>query len=123
MAAYPPTHIPIPKNHADFESKSVILLRLLLEDPGVKKLGRSGQKQYGIDLIGYRKASLNRPVGIQCKKKKPGEALTAKEVRAEVRKALKYMGLDLINFVTFDGTLAMSVDSFVNALKAALSKQ
>ena len=77
MAAYPPTHIPIPKNHADFESKSVILLRLLLEDPGVKKLGRSGQKQYGIDLIGYRKASLNRPVGIQCKKKKPGEALTA----------------------------------------------
>jgi hypothetical protein len=52
MAAYPPTHIPIPKNHADFESKSVILFRVLLEDPGVKKLGRSGQKQYGIDLIG-----------------------------------------------------------------------
>jgi hypothetical protein len=90
MAAYPPTHISIPKNHADFESKSVILFRVLLEDPGVKKLGRSGQKQYGIDLIGYRKGKLDRRIGIQCKKKKPGEALTPSEVRAEVRKALKY---------------------------------
>jgi hypothetical protein len=90
MAAYPPTHIRIPKNHADFESKSVILFRILLEDPDVKKLGRSGQKQFGIDLIGYRKEDLKRPVGIQCKKKKPSEKLTAKEVRDEVKKALKY---------------------------------
>lgn len=90
MAVYSPTHIRIPRNHADFESKSVILFRILLEDPGVKKLGRSGQKQFGIDLIGYRKEDLKRPVGIQCKKKKPGETLTAKEVRDEVKKALKY---------------------------------
>lgn len=90
MATYPPTHIRIPKNHADFESKSVILFRILLEDPSVKKLGRSGQKQFGIDLIGYRKQDLKRPVGIQCKKKKPTEKLTAKEVRDEVKKALKY---------------------------------
>jgi hypothetical protein len=90
MAAYPPTHIPIPKNHADFESKSVILFRILLEDPGVKKLGRSGQRQFGIDLIGYSKGNLKRPIGIQCKKKKPGEVLTAKEVRDEIRKALRY---------------------------------
>lgn len=90
MATYPPTHIRIPKNHADFESKSVILFRILLEDPSVKKLGRSGQKQFGIDLIGYRKQDLKRPVGIQCKKKKPAEKLTEKEVRDEVKKALKY---------------------------------
>ena len=35
----------------------------------------------------------------------------------------KAMGFDLINFVTFDNTLAVSADSFVNALKAALSKK
>jgi hypothetical protein len=35
----------------------------------------------------------------------------------------KSMGFDLINLVTFDGALAVSVDSFVNALKAALSKR
>jgi len=90
MATYSPTHIRIPKNHADFESKSVILFRILLEDPSIKRLGRSGQKQFGIDLIGYRKQDLKRSVGIQCKKKKPTEKLTAKEVREEVRKALKY---------------------------------
>src|SRR6266702_6105543 len=78
MATYPPTHIRIPKNHADFESKSAILFRILLEDPSVKKLGRSGQKQFGVDLIGYRKQDIKRPVGIQCKKKKPTEKLTAK---------------------------------------------
>ena len=52
MTGYTPTHIGIPKNHADFERKSVVLFRELLQDPGVKPLGRSGQKQFGIDLIG-----------------------------------------------------------------------
>ena len=90
MTGYTPTHIGIPKNHADFERKSVVLFRELLEDPGVKPLGRSGQKQFGIDLLGYRKGNLKKPVGIQCKKKKPNGVLTAAEVRAEVGKALKY---------------------------------
>lgn len=61
-----------------------------MEDPSVKKLGWSGQKQFGIDLVGYRKQDLKRPVGIQCKKKKPTGKLTAKEARDEVKKALKY---------------------------------
>jgi hypothetical protein len=90
MTSYTPTHIGIPKNHADFESMSVVLFQQVLDDPGVKRLGRSGQKQFGIDLIGYRKQNLKTLVGIQCKKKKPNQVLTATEVRAEVRKALKY---------------------------------
>jgi hypothetical protein len=90
MTGYTPTHIGIPKNHADFERKSVVLFREILEDPGVKRLGRDGQKQFGIDLIGYRKQNLKKLIGIQCKKKKPNQALTETEVRAEVRKALKY---------------------------------
>jgi hypothetical protein len=57
MTGYTPTHIGIPKNHADFERKSVVLFQELLGDPSVKRLGRSGQKQYGIDLLGYSPAS------------------------------------------------------------------
>ncbi|WP_316176009.1 hypothetical protein [Bradyrhizobium sp. SZCCHNRI1073] len=90
MSGYSPTHIAIPKNHADFERKCVVLFKDELEDPTVKRLGRSGQKQYGIDLLGYRKADTKKLVGIQCKKKKPNSKLTATEVRSEVRKALKY---------------------------------
>jgi hypothetical protein len=90
MTGYTPTHIGIPKNHADFERNSVVLFREILEDPGVKRLGREGQKQFGIDLIGYRKEKLTKLVGIQCKKKKPNQVLTEAEVRTEVRKALKY---------------------------------
>jgi Restriction endonuclease len=90
MTGYTPTHIGIPKNHADFERKSVVLFQGLLGDPSVKRLGRSGQKQYGIDLLGYRNGDSKKLVGIQCKKKQPNKALTATEVRTEVRKALKY---------------------------------
>ena len=90
MTGYTPTHIGIPKNHADFERKSVVLFQELLSDPSVKRLGRSGQKQYGVDLLGYRNGDLKKLVGIQCKKKQPNKALTATEVRTEVRKALKY---------------------------------
>src|SRR5712671_5900534 len=90
MTDYSPTHIRIPKNHADFERKSVVLFREVLKDPSVKRLGRAGQKQFGIDLIGYRAQDLRKRVGIQCKKKKPNAVLTPTEVRTEVRKALKY---------------------------------
>jgi len=90
MTGYTPTHIGIPKNHADFERKSVVLFQELLGDPSVKRLGRSGQKQYGIDLLGYRNGDSKKLVGIQCKKKQPNKALTATEVRTEVRNALKY---------------------------------
>ena len=90
MSGYTPTHIGIPKNHADFERNSVVLFQQVLGDPGVKRLGRSGQRQYGIDLLGYRDGNLKKLVGIQCKKKQPNKALTTTEVRTEVRKALKY---------------------------------
>jgi hypothetical protein len=90
MAGSTPTHIPIPKNHADFERKAVVLFREILKDPSVKRLGRDGQEQFGVDLIGYRDEKVSKIVGIQCKKKAPTSTLTADEVCAEVKKALKY---------------------------------
>jgi hypothetical protein len=64
-----------------------------LGDPSVKRLGRSGQRQYGLDLLGYRNGDTKKLVGIQCKKKQPNKTLTAAEVQVEVRKALKYKPL------------------------------
>jgi hypothetical protein len=51
MSGYTPTHIGIPKNHADFERMSVVLFRELLEDPNVKRLGRSGQNNMGLTCL------------------------------------------------------------------------
>jgi hypothetical protein len=90
MAGSTPTHIPIPKNHADFERKAVVLFREILKDPSVKRLGRDGQEQFGVDLVGYRGEKISKVVGIQCKKKAPTSTLTEAEVRAEVKKALTY---------------------------------
>jgi hypothetical protein len=90
MTGYSPTHIPIPKNHADFERKATVLFREILKDPDAKRLGSEGQSQYGIDIVGFDGGNTSRIVGIQCKKKKPNEILTAKEVRDELRMALKY---------------------------------
>ena len=90
MAGFEQTHIRIPKNDTDFEIKSVVLFKGLLKDPNVKRLGRSGQRQDGVDVVGYRNGEISRLVGIQCKLKGPKEKLTEKEVRDEVRKALKY---------------------------------
>lgn len=90
MTGYSPTHNPIPRNHADFERKATVLFREILKNPDAKRLGREGQAQYGIDIIGYAGGNTSRIVGIQCKKKTPNLVLTAKEVRDEVQKALKY---------------------------------
>ncbi|MEZ2142262.1 hypothetical protein AAE026_08140 [Bradyrhizobium sp. DN5] len=90
MGGFEPTHIRIPKNDTDFETKTVVLFKGILKDPGVKRLGRRGQGQDGVDVVGYRDGDLRYLVGIQCKLKGPKEKLTAAEVREEVRKALKY---------------------------------
>ena len=95
MTGYSPTHIPIPKNHADFERKATVLFREILKDPDAHRLGREGQVQWGIDIVGYDGGNTSRIVGIQCKKKAPNQVLTAKEVRDEVRKALKYKPTNL----------------------------
>ncbi|WKA27961.1 HTH domain-containing protein [Bradyrhizobium roseum] len=119
MSGYTPTHIGIPKNHADFERKCVVLFQELLEDPSVKRLGRSGQSQYGIDLLGYRKGNTKKLVGIQCKKKQPNKALTTTEVRTEVRRALKYKPqLSEYIIVTTGGD-----DTELDKLATALTKQ
>lgn len=90
MSGYASTYIRIPKDDKEFEINTVVLFRELLNDPNVKRLGRNGQAQYGIDVIGKRDGDPKKIVGVQCKLKGPKEALTEDEVRVEVAKALKF---------------------------------
>ncbi|MEW6428409.1 MAG: tetratricopeptide repeat protein [Thermodesulfobacteriota bacterium] len=81
------TSLPKPKNWQDFENKVHQLFECLLGDPATQQNGRSGQKQNGVDVYGYRHEE--HLVGVQCKKKSE-KPVTEKELRREVKKALGF---------------------------------
>ncbi|MGO7145469.1 tetratricopeptide repeat protein [Rhizobium ruizarguesonis] len=82
------TQIPKPENHQDFERQCAILWSAKLKDPHLQRLGRSGQNQHGLDIIGIRDDDPRKRVGIQCKLKSGHAKLKEKEVRAEFEAAL-----------------------------------
>lgn len=90
MSLLAATQIPKPADEQAFERASIVLWRGLLDDPNVQRNGRRGQRQNGVDLFGVRNGDPAHHVGIQCKLKSDGHALTADEVREEVRKALTF---------------------------------
>lgn len=90
MSLLAATQIPKPADHQAFERACVPLWSGLLKDPNVQRNARGGQDQEGVDLYGMRERDPNQYVGIQCKLKGDGKALSEKEVRTEVGKALKF---------------------------------
>lgn len=76
-----------PKNWQDFESKICVLFACILNDPNTQQNGRSGQKQNGVDVYGYRHQHCL--VGVQCKKKFE-KVVTDEELKSEVEKAKKF---------------------------------
>lgn len=76
-----------PKDWQDFERKTRELIACILNDPNTQMHGRTGQKQNGVDIYGYRRKDCH--VGVQCKLKFEDE-VTDKELRAEVTKAKKF---------------------------------
>ena len=83
----PAMQIPKPLDEQVFERRIKILFRCILKDPAVKRHGRRGQKQYGVDILGLRNGNPARIVGVQCKLKGQGKELTEEEVKDEVEKA------------------------------------
>lgn len=90
MSLLAATQIPKPADEQAFERASIVLWRGLLNDPNVQRNGRRGQRQNGVDLFGLRAGDPEHHVGIQCKLKSDGHALTEDEVRGEVAKALTF---------------------------------
>jgi tetratricopeptide (TPR) repeat protein len=78
--------LPKPKNWQAFESHTRVLFACILNDPNTQQNGRSGQKQHGVDVYGYRDKRVDCLVGVQCKQKLDGQ-VTEEELRAEVENA------------------------------------
>ena len=91
------TQILPPTNDEDFEEKSIVLWRRIINDPNVKRHGKRGSRQQGVDLYGRRDQQPDKIVGIQCKCKEFGKELDEGEVRSEVKKALTFKP-DLIEY-------------------------
>lgn len=77
--------IPKPLNWHDFQRSTRILFRCLLVDDNIQELGREGQTQHGIDLLGCRDGDTAQPVGIQCRRIK--SKLTKEKMRSDVDEA------------------------------------
>lgn len=90
MSRLAASQIPKPADEQAFERASVVLWQRLLGDPNVQRVGRRGQAQNGVDLVGCRNGDPEHLVGIQCKLKGDGKQLTEDEVRHEVTEALGF---------------------------------
>lgn len=58
------TELTRPINSTEFQNLCLALYQRVWSDPALMPLGRSGQKQFGLDIVG---TLAGRPAGIQCK--------------------------------------------------------
>ena len=75
-----------PANWQDFESLCLLLWREEWRSEDIKKNGRNGQAQNGVDICGHRDGE-NEYSGIQCKCKPGNKALTTDEIDVEIENA------------------------------------
>lgn len=75
-----------PANWQDFESLCLLLWREEWKSDDLKKNGRNGQAQNGVDIYGH-KAGEDTYSGIQCKCKPGNKTLTTEEIDEEIDNA------------------------------------
>lgn len=95
-----PTQIHKPANWQDFETLCMKLWGRIWDCADtIKKNGRAGQKQYGVDILGKKKGE-NLFSAIQCKGKDDyiNSKLTKKEINTEIENARHYDG-KLMRFI------------------------
>lgn len=123
MSLLAATQIPKPADEQAFERASIVLWRGLLNDPNVQRNGRRGQRQNGVDLFGLRAGDPEHHVGIQCKLKSDGHALTEDEVRGEVAKALTFKPRLKEYFVITTAPDDVAMQELARELTAELGKE
>jgi tetratricopeptide (TPR) repeat protein len=85
MSDAPRKEIPPPKGHDDFEDLALALFRAVWQDNGTQLLGRSGQKQDGVDLYGEDRVGDAGLTGVQCKQHGSATLVKDKDLLAELR--------------------------------------
>ena len=78
-----------PANWQDFESLCLLLWREEWKSDDIKKNGRNGQSQKGVDICGHRDGE-DEYSGIQCKCKVGNKALTTDEIDEEIDNAMEF---------------------------------
>ena len=122
MSEFGAPQIPKPSDEQAFERCNEVLWRCVLKDPTAQIYGRRGQRQHGVDILGYRDGDPEQPVGIQCKLRGDGRTLREFEVRKEVEKALTFE-LPLTEYII--ATTApddVSLQNLASRLSADLAK-
>ena len=112
------TELTRPTNSTEFQNLCLALYKRVWEDPTLMPLGRSGQKQFGLDIIG----TLNgRPAGIQCKCYS-AKKFNLKVVESDVNEADEAnIQIDHLLFATTsknDANLVLKVKELSEARKA-----
>lgn len=79
-----------PTNWQDFESLCLLLWREEWKSDDIKKNGRNGQAQKGVDICGHREGE-NEYSGIQCKCKPGNKVLTTDEIDEEINNAKAFI--------------------------------
>lgn len=83
--------LPIPASWQDFEAVCHLLWKEIWADPNAQRIGRSGQDQDGIDLVG-RPIYWGRPAGVQCKDRdgRLGSFVTEEQLRTALERAADF---------------------------------
>jgi hypothetical protein len=84
MSTFRNVKLPAPKNESDFEELCLFLWRRTLKDPNAQFVGRKGQSQHGVDIVGRPEGTMNW-IGIQCKARNIG--LNLNDMRKDILKA------------------------------------
>ena len=78
------SYLPPPRGWDAFEAIVFDVFTQRLQNDGLKRYGRNGQEQRGVDILGTMAS--DKYLGIQCKNH-PGSAITTSEIDAEIAKA------------------------------------
>ncbi len=84
------TELPIPKSWDEFEDISADVLKRMWRDPYVIRNGRSGQKQFGVDIYGRPKHLHGQGTQIAAAQCKRVEKLTQQEIADEIKVAYSF---------------------------------
>lgn len=76
-------NLPLPRDWESFEDLATAVFARRFEAPTLKRYGRPGQAQYGVDSVGFTPTGL---IGLQCKHHSEGK-ITRKEIDQTVTKA------------------------------------
>lgn len=107
--------IPPPTDWAEFESIVLDAMSIRWTSPDLQKIGRSGQRQQGVDIYGLN--NLGQPVGIQCKKRKG--KLKEKEVDTEIANATHFQPALSVLYIATTQQLDAPLQSKVRLKSAA----